>query len=335
MSTRTRLVVLAVVAALLAVVAAVYAARAADEVREGTRTAERAAAPSVQIDLKQPGRLLVVTAGPGGGRVASAGRSSPDGPRSVSGLECVRFYAASGTGVCLTAVRAAVARFYAVTVDDRLRETRRIELPGAPSRARVSASGRMVSWTVFVNGDSYIGGGFSTRTGILDTRTGAVVSTLEDFTLYLKGSLHRASDVNYWGVTFAKDDNVFYATVSTGGATYLVRGDFARRRLETLRENVECPSLSPDGTRLVYKKKVRNAVGGPWRLHVLDLASGRDVELAEPASVDDQAAWLDDADVMYARIRGENTTDVWTVPADGSGTPRLLARDARSPVAVT
>lgn len=171
MSTRTRLVALAVAAVLLAVAAWVYMARAAERVRQEETTAATSAGPG-RVDLDRPGRLVFVTAGAGGGKVASTGLPSgpvpADGPREVSGLECVRFYSVAGSGVCLTAVRAAVARFYAVVVDSRLKETRRIELPGAPSRARVSPSGRMVSWTVFVKG---------TPTPVWASRPGPVCST--------------------------------------------------------------------------------------------------------------------------------------------------------------
>jgi len=48
--------------------------------------------------------------------------------------------------------------------------------------------------------------------------------------------------------------------LGTGGHTYLVRGDLARREVGTPRTNAECLSLSPDGRRLVYKKRT----GGPW-----------------------------------------------------------------------
>ncbi|GII80761.1 TolB-like translocation protein; signal peptide [Sphaerisporangium rufum] len=277
------------------------------------------------------GGLMYVGAGAaaGSGTVLAAPAGGTGVPRAT-GLSCRRFYAAAGTGLCLRVTPGLTTRAEAVVLDAGLREVRRVALPGIPSRARLSADGRMAAWTFFVSGDSYLGVGFSTRAGVLDTRTGALVADLEKFTLEKDGRPYRAVDVNYWGVTFAADDNRFYATVSTAGKTYLVQGDLAARRMRTLRENAECPSLSPDGTRVVYKKRT-GGDAAPWRLHVLDLRSGRETALAEPANVDDQAVWLDGRTVGYARLRGDSS-DVWAVPADGTGRPRLVLRDAYSPV---
>lgn len=36
-----------------------------------------------------------------------------------------------------------------------------------------------------------------------------------------------------------------------------MRGDVTARTLTTVHRNVECPSLSPDGTRVAYKKRVK------------------------------------------------------------------------------
>ena len=65
-----------------------------------------------------------------------------------------------------------------------------------------------------------------------------------------------------------------------------------------IHENVECPSLSPDGTRIAYKKRTGSS-STPWHLTVLDLATMRETPLAETRSVDDQVEWLDDDHVLY------------------------------------
>ncbi len=97
--------------------------------------------------------------------------------------------------------------------------------------------------------------------------------------------------------------------------------------METIRQNAECPSLSPDGTRVVYKKRIGNP--SVWRYHVLDLASGRETPLAETRPIDDQAEWLDDDHVLY-RV-GE---EIWEVAADGTGHARRYMARSDSPAVV-
>ncbi|WP_329403474.1 hypothetical protein [Streptomyces melanogenes] len=256
-------------------------------------------------------------------------------PRVTGGPSCDRFYAAGERALCLRRLPGLPARTRALVLDRRLREVRGVTVPGIPNRARVSASGHLLSWTAFAVGDSYATSGFSTRTSVLDLRTGYLIKSIEDIPLTIGGARHHAPDVNYWGVTFARDDNRFYATVSTRGRTHLVEGDLRDWSAKALRENVECPSLSPDNTRIAFKKKVSDDPRAPWRLYVLDLAGMREHPLAESHSVDDQAAWLDDSTVGYALPGREGrTSDIWSVPADGTGEPRLLAAGGSSPVAV-
>jgi hypothetical protein len=52
-------------------------------------------------------------------------------------------------------------------------------------------------------------------------------------------------------------------------------------------EDVECPSPVADGSRIAFKKH-GDLPAGQWRLHVLDLSSGKQTPLAEVRSVDDQ-----------------------------------------------
>ncbi|MEU8183239.1 hypothetical protein AB0B85_06940 [Micromonospora sp. NPDC049044] len=320
LSTRARLGVVLASAVLLGGVAVGYVAVAAEPARTPpTGTDDQA------VTLAPGPRLLVLT----DRHLSTVGTADPTGPRTVSGLECLRVYAAAGTGVCL---RPETAWSYQVVVlDAALRQTRVVDVPGLPNRARVSASGRMVSWTTFVGGDSYTASGFSTRTGILDTTTGATVTSLEEFAIRRDGRSYRSPDVNYWGVTFTADDNRFYATMATGGRRYLVRGDVAARTVETVAENVECPSLSPDGTRIAFKQAVDADPAKGWRLSVLDLSTMRVTATAETSSVDDQAAWLDGRTLAYTLRQSDGQPDVWSVPADGSGAPTLTIPGAESP----
>ena len=156
-------------------------------------------------------------------------------------------------------------------------------------------------------------------------QSGKLIVDLEKFDVTRDGKPFKAIDFNFWGVTFTRDGRRFYATLSTGGKMYLVEGDIQTRRARVIHEGVECPSLSPDETRIAYKQRQ----GRTWRLHVLDLASGRETALAETRSVDDQVEWLDDERIMYG-LEG----DVWVVPADGGGKPRVYIPDALSPAVV-
>ncbi|MFD0412392.1 TolB family protein [Streptomyces sp. NPDC127108] len=244
------------------------------------------------------------------------------------GPTCQRAATAASTLICLrTRPGPLSAQSSQVRVYTDGHRKAEVTLPvwGAPSRARVSPSGHLVTWTVFRTGDSYaVPGRFSTTAGIYDLRDGRHYGSLEDFEPFVRGAPYRADDVNFWGVTFAPDDRTFYVTMASKGRTWLMRGDLARRTLTAVRANVECPSLSPDGKRLAYKKRTER---GRWRLHVLRLGKGQtprgDTPLAESAHVDDQPSWLDADTIAYARsLRGRPT--LFSVPADGSGSPHRL-----------
>ncbi|MQY36712.1 hypothetical protein SRB17_47140 [Streptomyces sp. RB17] len=287
------------------------------------------------LTLGQKGRLAFLNAAPGPHRtaVSSVPSADPRGGRTASNLKCARFYAAAGTGICLQSDPGVLKQSNrALLLDAGLRTRRTFPLAGTPSRARVSSSGRFVAWTVFVSGESYSSAFFSTRTSILDTRTMRLTPSLETFSVVKDGKPYHASDINFWGVTFAADDDTFYATLNTAGTTYLVRGSISRRTVTTLVENVECPSLSPDGTRVAFKKRVLSRTD-LWHEYVLDLRTLRETPLAERHSVDDQATWLDDHTVAYALPADGKvgSSDLWSVPADGSGTPHLLIAGASSP----
>jgi hypothetical protein len=240
-------------------------------------------------------------------------------------LACERVYYAGGRGLCLALAPSGV-EYDATVFDSRLRPLHEIPLTGLPSRARVSADGRYGAMTVFVTGDSYLESptAFSTRTTIVDMASGQQLGQLEQFEVSKDGEPFDAVDFNFWGITFAKDPNRFYATLGTGGEHYLVEGDVRARSMRVLRDGVECPSLSPDNRRIAYKSRIGDE--DRWRLRVLDVDTLADHAVAEPRSIDDQVEWLDDDTLAYS-----DGTDVYTVPADGGGEAKLLVRDATSP----
>jgi Tol biopolymer transport system component len=139
------------------------------------------------------------------------------------------------------------------------------------------------------------------------------------------------------GVTFAPNGEKFCATLGSGGKLYLVEGSTLTRELPVVREGVECPSFSPDGTKLVFKSRTTESGRFLWRLHVLDLKTGHESVVNENRSVDDQAEWLDNDHVLYSlprNVTASGTSDIWLARADGTGTPRMFVPDASSPCVV-
>ena len=150
-----------------------------------------------------------------------------------------------------------------------------------------------------------------------------------------QGRPFKHQDFNFWGVTFARDSNTFYATVSSGGVFYLVRGDATTRRGRGHRRRCRMPFAlarqPPAGVQEASDDQrpadlAAGAVRSRQRTH--DLVSG------ETRSVDDQVEWLDDQRILYSTPSpdrpGSMTVSVASV--DEGSTTQLLA-DAYSPSA--
>ena len=266
----------------------------------------------------------------------------PDSPQGSlqTDLLCDRIYYAASSGICLrydpsdpsASDPLAPPRVWVTLFGSDFKPRHRFPIDGVLSRARVSPDGKYAAYTVFVTGHSYSDPNMSTATVLLDATTGASLGNLEEFEAWKDGKLFQAPQFNFWGVTFAQDSNRFYATLRNEDTTYLVQGDVAARKLTILHENVECPSLSPDGTRIAFKKRT----GDGWQLTVLDLATMKEIPLAEKEDVDDQVEWLDNEHILYqkADYDSQKWMSLFVVPADGSGEPKIFLQNATSPVVI-
>jgi hypothetical protein len=276
--------------------------------------------------------------GGGYGFVASVPQSDPGGPRALSDVPCDRVDATASDFVCLRSERGITPTYTATIYDNAGDEKLDWPLTGIPSRTRFSPDGSLVATTAFVTGHSYAAIGFSTETIIRKTSDGSDYGNLEEWTLYVDGKVSQPVDRNFWGVTFV-DDNTFYATVglTNESETYLVEGDIKARTVKTVLKTVECPSLSPDGRHIAFKRVTKGSGATVhWTPAIYDISTGTVTVLdVESRSVDDQIAWLDDRTLMYGLANSTpGDSDIWKLAADGKSKPTLLIEHAWSPAVV-
>jgi len=260
---------------------------------------------------------------------------APDGARYVTPLQCDRVYYAGSRGLCLTAAadQAGAASYVARVFDEHFTPLHTMTLTGPPSRTRLSPDGRRAAFTVFDEGHSYADGVFSTRTTIVDTIGGTAIGELERWNVTRDGAPFVNRDFNFWGVTFAEDGNTFYATLRTQGSAYLIEGNVDTRQARVLMQGAECPSLSPDQSRIAFKKRLGGS-GGWWQLSLFDLSAHTARALGgDTESVDDQVEWLDASSLIYFRPNADGNI-IWRLPADTGGPPQPFVREGFSPAVV-
>jgi hypothetical protein len=309
----------------------------ATEARE-TKAGGEPATPSDAAPNKTSRRIFFRYNGVDGnyGRLAFAPYESLDQPRFIETLSCEVAHVAGGRGICLAANRGLFTTYAAKLFDAKtFKVIAEFPLKGVPSRCRMSSDGKLAALTVFISGHGYASVNFTTQTLLIDFDNGRIMADLEEFSVSRDGQTFSNKDFNFWGVTFTPDTRHFYATLSTNRQHFLIKGDIANASASVIHDNVECPSLSPDASRVAYKKRL--TANGPvfWQLHILDLKTNKETPLAEKRSVDDQLEWLDNNHVLYSLPETETgssaSTDIWLAATDGASAPRLFLKKAYSP----
>ncbi|MDQ0923024.1 hypothetical protein QF038_001532 [Pseudarthrobacter sp. W1I19] len=334
---RRRLALLLAVATLVLAGAGAYGLSAFQQEQAGREAASTVRVVSATSLPAEPFVMFRNTApGRGYGQAATVALADPSGERALSGQPCDRVYASKEVVSCLQTINDVPTKYEAATYDSSLRRLDAWALGGIPSRTRLSGDNSLIATTVFVAGHSYASAGFSTET-VIRGRDGAVHGNLEEFSLILDGTRIKASDRNIWGVTFAPGDPAgFYATASSQGHIWLVRGDLTARTLTVVASGVECPSISPDGSRIAFKKSTTGTLVGRRNIAVLDLAAGTETVLGEERDIDDQLEWLDNNTVAYGVPRDDTgqDSDVWAISTEAGAAPRLFIEHAWSPAVV-
>ncbi|WP_448699718.1 hypothetical protein [Streptomyces avidinii] len=139
MTLQRRILILATAVALLAAVCVLAVLRASSRADEKDRA--RAGGPQItrgefSLAPGDGGRRIVfrnMAWGPHRDELATVAAGAPEGTRTASGVSCLRFHAAGGTGICLRADRSGVQEGYrAVVLDARLKEVSAHSLGGVP-----------------------------------------------------------------------------------------------------------------------------------------------------------------------------------------------------------
>jgi WD40-like Beta Propeller Repeat len=264
--------------------------------------------------------------------------------RSPTALRCDRVHATpSGELLCFTnSVPGKLGKFsnptsYLYSRELTLTSEHANETNGRPSRARVSSDARFSATTEFTSGHSYIAVGadtFSTSTVIVQRGGNSErAEDIQNWPVLNAGQRITSVDLNLWGVTFHPvDTDRFFVTAYFDGKPYLAEGSVRARRIAVVKDSIECPSFSPDGKRLAFKKRT-SATG--WSPALLELAGMKETVFDVGNSVDDQIEWLDDHTLIYEVVRrplvGQPSSDLVTLDLrEQKPAQRVWVEQARS-----
>lgn len=283
-----------------------------------------------------PGEVLVVNRVPGDdyGRLAIR---HTDGSRTLLDRECMRVHVSGDHGVCLSENTGLVSSFEttffeAANIDVEIKSY----ASALPSRARISPDGTFSAVTAFASGSSYVDIGSETTTLVTidEIDSNRLLRGASQFEVLSSESRYDSFSVQYWGITFAEDEDEIYVTGFYDTAPEIMQGSLETMTIEPTGWIGSCPSLSPDGNTLVFKEMRQD---GSFELVMVDLQTNTKRKLGETRSVDDQVEWLDNDTILYAlHPEGGDEAlqpefDIWMLNIAEGSEPELFLPNADSP----
>lgn len=282
------------------------------------------------------GEVLVVHRVPGDdyGRLAIR---HVDGTRTLLDRTCMRVHIATEHGVCLAEKGGVVASFTTTFFHaDNLNADVKSYASALPSRARISPDGKYSAITAFVTGSSYVDIGAETATIVTidEIDSNRLLRGATQFTIDSDEARFNNLNPQYWGMTFAADEDEIYITGFFGDMPEVMHGTLSTMTIEPTSWVGSCPSLSPDGKMLVFKEMTAD---NRFELVVVDRETNTKHKLGETRSVDDQVEWLDNDTILYALHPEDGDTavqpefDIWMLDIAEGSEPELFLPNADSP----
>ena len=196
------------------------------------------------------------------------------------------------------------------------RSTRR-RCPGIPSRTRLSPDGTLVADARSSSPATPTCRPASPPRPRSAASTAASYGNLEKFTLVIDGRTVDPQRPQRLGRHLRRRPAPSTPPSAPAGRPTWSGATSATRTLTAVTENAECPSLSPDGTRVAFKvdaRPGRRAALGTRRCSTSPPGK-RTVLDRRTRSVDDQVEWLDDDTLLYGLPRADEpgVTDVWAL----------------------
>ncbi|HET7214209.1 MAG TPA: Tol-Pal system beta propeller repeat protein TolB [Terriglobia bacterium] len=106
---------------------------------------------------------------------------------------------------------------------------------------------------------------------------------------------------------------------------YIINSDGTNlRRLITAGGDAEAPAWSPNGLFMAFSWSVRET--GHWDVYVIEIATGRIVQLTQNAGRNEHPTWAPDGRHIVFESTRTGTRQIWTMLADGSNPHQLTTK---------